>query len=168
MLIVPVRKNILTAYDLCKILVVLTNTCLARTHFWRWFRQKSNSTGTSLLLHCFSAFRDSMLCEFSWKDEFARRLDVASRHGLLLSVFAKASRFRSNLLEGIVHKGIQDCHSFLGDTNLRMDLLQNFVDVDVESFISLASTWLVAGAACWSSSWHDFRMLWWSTWCCFF
>ena len=108
-----------------------------------------------VLLHCFSAFRDSMLCEFSWKDEFARRLDVASRHGLFLAVLAETSSFRSNLLEGVVHKGIQDGHSFLGDSNLRVDLLQDFVDVDVEGFISFASTWLVAGAACWSSSWHD-------------
>ena len=96
-----------------------------------------------------------MLCEFSWKDKFARRLDVASRLGLFLDVLAETSSFRSNFFEGVVHKGVQDSHSFLGDANLRVNLLQNFVDVDVEGFISFASTWFVAGASCWSSSWHD-------------
>ena len=108
-----------------------------------------------------------MLCEFSWKDEFARRLDVASRHGLFLAVLAETSSFRSNFFEGVVHKGVQYSHSFLGDANLRVNLLQDFVDVDVEGFISLASTWFVAGASCRSSSWHGSLLFVGKSWICF-
>ena len=80
-----------------------------------------------------------MLCEFSWKDKLAGRLDVASRHGLFLAVLAETSSFRSNFLEGVVHKGVQDGHGFLGDANFRVDLLQDLVDVDVESFFPSGS-----------------------------
>ena len=36
----------------------------------------------------------------------------------------------SNTLEDVIHEGVHDRHSLAGDTSVRVDLLQHFIDVD--------------------------------------
>ena len=47
----------------------------------------------------------------------------------------KFGRLRADAFEGIVHEAVHDVHGLPGDSNLRMDLLENFVDVQSIGFL---------------------------------
>ena len=49
--------------------------------------------------------------------------------------------------EGVGHEGVQDGHGSLGDSGVRVDLLENAVDVDVVGFFS-SSTHLESLFSC--------------------
>ena len=49
---------------------------------------------------------------------------------MLLVVLGKSRRLGSDPLEDVVDKGVHDAHGLAGDTSLRVDLLEDFVDVD--------------------------------------
>ncbi len=42
----------------------------------------------------------------------------------------KTGGLGSDALEDVVHEGVHDGHGLAGDTSIRVDLLQDFVDVD--------------------------------------
>ena len=55
-------------------------------------------------------------------------------HGLLLVVLAETSGFRGDACEGVADEGVEDGHGSLGDSGVRVDLLEDAVDVDVVGF----------------------------------
>ena len=70
-----------------------------------------------------------MLGKFSRKHKTNRSLDLSGRKGGLLVVGGKLSSLRGNALKDIIDEGVHDGHTLLGDTSVRMDLLQHLVDV---------------------------------------
>jgi len=77
----------------------------------------------------FSAFRDSVLGKFSRKHEADRRLNFAAAERRLFVVGSKLSSLGSNTLKDVIDKGVHDRHTLLGDTGIRVDLLEHLVDV---------------------------------------
>ena len=74
-------------------------------------------------------FRDSVLGKLSRKHKADSGLDLSGRKSRLLVVAAKFAGFASDALEDVVDEGVHDGHGSLGDTGVRVYLLQHFVDV---------------------------------------
>ena len=72
-----------------------------------------------------------MLGEFTWEDEADGGLYFSRGHGLALVVLDEASGFAGDAVEGVTDEGVEDGHGPLGDAGVRVDLLQDAVDVDV-------------------------------------
>lgn len=76
--------------------------------------------------------------------ELDSRLDLS---GWESSSFIESDEFRSfsgNSVESIMNERVHDVHGFLGDTNVGVHLLKNFVDVDREGLDSSSSGFLVS------------------------
>ena len=87
------------------------------------------SCGRVELGNCLGALRNGMLGKFTRKKQTDCSLDLARTQGCLLVVTSKARSFKSKSLEDIVDEGVQDRHASLGDTDLRVDLFEDLVDV---------------------------------------
>jgi phage gp46-like protein len=98
---------------------------------------KSYLLGRRVLGDGLGTLRDSMLGELTRKDETDSSLDLARRQSSLTSVTDETASFSSNALKDIVDERVHDRHSTTRDTGLRMDLLENTVDVDTESLGTL-------------------------------
>ena len=70
-----------------------------------------------------------MLSKLSWKKETDGSLDFTGGKGGLLVVTSKLGGFKSNALEDIVDEGVKDGDTSLRDTGLRVNLLEDLVDV---------------------------------------
>ena len=75
-----------------------------------------------------------MLGELAGEDEADGGLDLAGGHGLPLVETDEFAGFGGDPGEGVADKGVQDRHSALGNSGVRVDLLENAVDVDVVGF----------------------------------
>ena len=98
-----------------------------------------------------------MLGELTRKDETHRGLNLAGAHGGLLVVLAKLSGLAGDTSEGVRDEGVEDGHRPLGDAGVRVDLLEDAVDVDV---VGLASLPLVPDSlgATWSGHLETLRL----------
>lgn len=79
--------------------------------------------------HRLGALRDSVLGQFTGEDESHRCLDLAGGDGRLLRVRRELGSLLSNPLEDVVHERVQNGHGLIGDSSIRVNLLQNLVDV---------------------------------------
>jgi len=70
-----------------------------------------------------------MLGKFTREDESDRGLDLPGRDSGLLVVCGKLGGFRCNALKDVVDERVQDRHGAVGDTSVRVDLLEDFVYV---------------------------------------
>jgi len=70
--------------------------------------------------------------EFTGKEELNGSLDLSGAEGSSLVESNELGRFEGDSLEGIVNEGVHDVHGLLGDTNIRVDLLQDLEDIDSE------------------------------------
>jgi hypothetical protein len=94
------------------------------------------------------ALRDSVLGKFTgqdksdtvfglvnvsvWNQELnARSLDLARRDGGLLVVGSELGCLSGDALKDIVDEGVQDGHGAVGDTGVRVDLLEDCKDASV-------------------------------------
>jgi len=75
-----------------------------------------------------------VLGQFTRQDQSHGRLDFSARHGRFLVVSRQFRGFRRDLFEDVVDEGVHDAHRLGGDAGVRMDLLQNLVDVDLVGF----------------------------------
>ena len=57
-------------------------------------------------------------------------LDFAAGDGVLPVVVSKAGGLSGNMLKDVIHKGVHDAHGLAGDAGVRVNLLQDLVDVD--------------------------------------
>ena len=57
-------------------------------------------------------------------------LNLAAGDGVLLVVVSQTRRLGGDTLEDVVHEGVHDAHGLAGDASVRVNLLQNLVDVD--------------------------------------
>ena len=72
-----------------------------------------------------------MLGKLTREDEADGGLDLPCRHGLLLVIATQLAGFGSDAVEGVADEGVEDGHGPLGDSGVRVDLLEDAVDVDV-------------------------------------
>lgn len=70
-----------------------------------------------------------MLGELTGKDETDRGLNLAGGDGRLLVVSSKLRGLSRDTLEDVVDEGVQDRHGTVGDTGVRVNLLEDLVDV---------------------------------------
>ena len=111
----------------------------------------------SLVLGCLvfgyslGAFRDRVLGKFTREDQSDSSLNLSGGHGVLLVVLAQAAGLCGDSLEGVIDKGVEDGHRSLGDSCVRVNLLENAVDVDVVGFNTFAFVLDSGGASSLSS-----------------
>ena len=97
----------------------------------------------------FSSFRNSVSGEFSGEDELDSWLDLTGRE---CSSFVESNElwtFSGDSVESVVDERVHDVHGFLWDSDVGVDLFEDFVDVDGEGLNSSSSdfsfTWFSCG-----------------------
>ena len=70
-----------------------------------------------------------VLGKFSRQHETDGSLNFARRKSSLLAVSGQTSSFRGNTIKDIVDEGVHDGHALFGDSSIRVDLLENAVNV---------------------------------------
>ena len=80
-----------------------------------------------------------MLGQFSGKEQPDGGLDFPGSDGGPLIVMGQAGSFSGYSFENVVNERIHDRHSLGGHASIRVDLLQNLVNVDGIGFPPLSS-----------------------------
>ena len=83
-----------------------------------------------------------MLGQLSWEDEADGGLDLATGEGGFLVVRAQLAGLTGDLAEDIVDERVHDGHTFFGHAGVRVDLLEDLVDVDRERFSAATAAFL--------------------------
>jgi len=83
-----------------------------------------------------------VLGELAREDESDGGLDLAGRHRLPLVETDELAGFGGDPGERVPDKGVQDGHGPLGNSGVRVDLLEDTVDVDVVGLARLAAVLL--------------------------
>ena len=92
------------------------------------------------------SLRHSMLGQLSWEVQSHSCLHFPAGDGVLLVVVSQTGGLASNPFEDVVHKGVHDAHGLGGDASVRVNLLQNLVDVDGVGLLArLSPLLLVSG-----------------------
>ena len=84
------------------------------------------------------ALRDGVLGEFTGQEKSDSGLHLATGDGRALVVVRQTGSLGGDALEDVIHEGVHDGHGLGGDTSVRVNLLQDFVDVDGEGLLALA------------------------------
>ncbi len=84
-----------------------------------------------------------MLRELSRQMKPHSSLDFPAGDGVLLVVVSQSRCLGSNTLKDVVDKRVHDAHGFGGDTSVRVDLLEDFVDVDRVALLARLSSLLL-------------------------
>ena len=94
-----------------------------------------------------------MFSKFTRKKKADSSLDLSRRKSGLLVVSGKLGGFKGDSVKDIVDEGVEDGDTSLGDTSLRVDLLQHLVDVGRVAFDSLLGGFasLLGGLCCFLS-----------------
>ena len=92
----------------------------------------------------FGSLRNGVSGEFSGEDELDGRLDFARRKSSSLVESDELGSLSGDSVEGIVDEGVHDVHGLLGDSDVGVYLLEDFVDVDGEGLDSSSSGFLVS------------------------
>ena len=98
------------------------------TKLWiKWIKSSACVFGDS-----FSSFRDGMSSEFSGEEELDGGLNLTWAESSSLVESHKFGWFKSDSVEGIIDEWVHDVHRLSGDSDLGVDLLEHFVDVESE------------------------------------
>ena len=99
----------------------------------------NSARGSSLLelSDGLGALGDGVLGKFSGKDELEGRLDLTAGESPPSVVSDKLGGLDGDGVEGVVHEGVHDVHGSLGDADLGVHLLEDLVDVESETLVSL-------------------------------
>lgn len=85
-----------------------------------------------------------MLGQFSGEKEPNSSLNLPRGDGRALVVMRQAGSLSSDPLKDVVHKAVHDGHGLSGDASVRVNLLQDLVDVDSVALLPLLLFLLVA------------------------
>ena len=96
--------------------------------------RRQSLLGALVLGDGFGSLGDGVLGELTGEDKADCRLNLPGGHGGLLVVFAQSSCLARDPTESVGHERVQDGHGSLGDSGVRVDLLEDAVDVDVVGF----------------------------------
>jgi len=83
----------------------------------------------SELGYCLGAFRHGVLGKLTREHEAHRGLDLAGGEGCLLGVGGQLACLASKALEDVIDERVHDRHALLGDTGIRVHLLEHLVNV---------------------------------------
>jgi len=86
--------------------------------------------GRGVLSDCLGSFRNSVLRQFTRQKETHSCLNFPRGDGGTLVVVRQTGSFSSNPLKNVVHKAVHDGHGFPRNASVRVNLLQDLVDVD--------------------------------------
>ena len=107
-----------------------------------------------------------MLGKLSWENKSDSRLNFSGGESGSLIISNKFGGLTSEFLEDIVDEGVHDGHGSLGDSSFWMNLLEDSVNVDGESFDSLLVSsewsffsWGVSSGFSWHFSFFSFSNL---------
>ena len=78
-----------------------------------------------------------MVGQFSRQQQLDAGQDLLEAQGALLGVSDQLGGQHGDLVKGVVDHGVHDVHGLLADSLGWVNLSQDFVDVDAESFVSL-------------------------------
>jgi len=101
-------------------------------------RDTSNLLGAGVLGDSLGSLRDSVLGQLTREQKPDSSLDFAGGDGRPLVVVGKAGSLSSNALKDVIDKGVHDAHGLGADASVRVDLLEDLVDVDGIGLLSLA------------------------------
>lgn len=93
-------------------------------------RKTHSLLGRGVLGDGFCSLRNSVLGQFSGEEKTDSSLDFPRSDGGTLVVVSETGSLCSNPLEDIIHKAVHDGHSLARDTSIRVNLLQDLVDVN--------------------------------------
>ena len=129
-------------------------------------RSRSNLLGASVFGHSLGSLRDGVLGQLSWQDETDSSLHLSAGDGGSFIVVSQTGSLGSDPLKDIINEAVHDAHGFAGNTGVRVNLFQHFVDVDAIAFLPLPLLFLVPSTggfrlSCFLGSfaanlwWHD-------------
>ena len=84
-----------------------------------------------------AAFGNGVLGKIAWENKADGGLDFAGAEGVAVVHVNEAGTFASNAFENISNKGVHNHHGLVRDTNVWVNLFENFEDVRGESFGAL-------------------------------
>ena len=84
-----------------------------------------------------------MLGQLSRQKKTDSCLDLSAGDGRPSVVVSQTGSFSSDALKNIIHKAVHDIHGFAGNSSIRVDLLQDLVDVDRVGFPPPPAAFLV-------------------------
>ena len=93
--------------------------------------------------HSFGSFGDCVLGEFTRKEKSHSSLDFPRCNSGTLVIVSQTGTLSGDTFKDVIDEAIHDAHRFAGDSRVRMNLLQNLVDVDCVRFLPLALLFLV-------------------------
>lgn len=88
----------------------------------------------------FGPFTDSVFGQFPGKEQSDCGLNFARADRWFLVVVCQSWSFCGDPFENIVHERVHDAHSFTRDSCVRMNLLEDFVNVDGVALPSFSSS----------------------------
>ncbi len=91
---------------------------------------KLNLLAAGVLGDSLGPLRHCVLGELSREMESDSSLDFPAGDGVLLVVVSQTGSFSGHSLEDVIHKRVHDAHGLGGDASVRVNLLQNLVDVN--------------------------------------
>ena len=90
------------------------------------------------------SFRNGVFGEFSGESELDSGLNFSGAHGVFLVISNKSGGFLRKSVEGVRNERVHDGHGFLGDTSVRVHLLEHLVDIGAVAFGTTLLLLLVA------------------------
>jgi len=109
-----------------------------------WCMTKIKRSLLDIFSNSFSSFRDSVSSKFSGENELDSWLNLSGWESSSLVESNKLWSLSGNSVEGIMDERVHDIHSLLWDSDVGVDLLEDFVDVDGEGLDSSSSGFLVS------------------------
>ena len=92
--------------------------------------EASELLAAGVLGHCLGPLADGVFAQLSGQVKADGRLDLATGDRVLLVVVRQSRGLSRDPLEDVVDEGVHDAHGLAGDAGVRVDLLQDLVDVD--------------------------------------
>lgn len=133
--------------------------------FYLLQRRRSDLFGAGVLSDSLGTFRDGVFCQLTRQQKSNSCLDFPTGDCWSFVVVGQTRRFSSDSFENVVHERIHDRHGLAGNTSVGMDLFQDFVDVDSETFLpALLPLLFVTGTDALLSLSGFFDSLSWSLW----
>ena len=102
--------------------------------------QKSLLVGACIFGDSLGAFRDGVLGQLTRQQKTNGSLDFTGSDGGFLVVLRQTRSFSGDTFEDIVNERVHDGHGFRGNASVRMDLFEDFVDVDGVRFLPAETT----------------------------
>ena len=83
-----------------------------------------------------------MLCELPYERNPYSALNLSGSNGWLLVVLSKLQCLAHQFFKYIIDEVVHDSHGLVGNTNMRVDLLENLEDIDLVGLHALLMPFL--------------------------